>query len=72
MPAARHHGVLLHRGVLEAPADEPLHVEERLAGVDRRLVLRRLADEPLLVREGHLRHFKACHADAVLLSQYTR
>merc|ERR1719401_71305 len=44
--------VLLHSGVLETPTNQPFHVEERLRRVDRRLILRRLANQPLIVGEG--------------------
>mmetsp|Transcript_96513 Transcript_96513/g.300539 ORF Transcript_96513/g.300539 Transcript_96513/m.300539 type:complete len:195 (-) Transcript_96513:2-586(-) len=47
--------VLLHGGVLEPATDQPLDVEEGLRGVDRRLVLCRLADQPLVVGEGDVR-----------------
>mmetsp|Transcript_35585 Transcript_35585/g.53043 ORF Transcript_35585/g.53043 Transcript_35585/m.53043 type:complete len:126 (-) Transcript_35585:56-433(-) len=46
--------VLLHCGVLEASADQALHVEEGLGGVDRGLVLGGLADETLILSEGHI------------------
>ena len=37
----------LHRLLVELAADEALHVEDRVLGVDRRLVLRRVADQTL-------------------------
>mmetsp|Transcript_15799 Transcript_15799/g.47414 ORF Transcript_15799/g.47414 Transcript_15799/m.47414 type:complete len:315 (-) Transcript_15799:19-963(-) len=46
--------VLLDRGVLEAAANEALHVEERLRRVDGGLILGRLTDQTLIVREGHV------------------
>mmetsp|Transcript_79271 Transcript_79271/g.173885 ORF Transcript_79271/g.173885 Transcript_79271/m.173885 type:complete len:155 (+) Transcript_79271:1770-2234(+) len=46
--------VLLHCGVLEASADQALHVEEGLGGVDRRLVLGGLTDETLVLGEGDI------------------
>mmetsp|Transcript_63397 Transcript_63397/g.166054 ORF Transcript_63397/g.166054 Transcript_63397/m.166054 type:complete len:301 (+) Transcript_63397:1286-2188(+) len=46
--------VLLHRGVLEAAADQALHIEERLRRVDGGLILGRLTDQTLIIREGHV------------------
>mmetsp|Transcript_108567 Transcript_108567/g.151694 ORF Transcript_108567/g.151694 Transcript_108567/m.151694 type:complete len:237 (-) Transcript_108567:147-857(-) len=47
--------VLLHRGVLEAPANEALHVEEGLRRIDGGLILRRLSDQTLVIGKGHIR-----------------
>mmetsp|Transcript_110555 Transcript_110555/g.207169 ORF Transcript_110555/g.207169 Transcript_110555/m.207169 type:complete len:277 (-) Transcript_110555:55-885(-) len=46
--------VFLHGGILEATADQPLHVEESLCGIHSCLVLCCLADEALILRERHI------------------
>ena len=45
--------VRLRRGVRELTTDEPLRVEDRVRAVHGGLVLRGVADESLLVIEGH-------------------
>mmetsp|Transcript_109287 Transcript_109287/g.308371 ORF Transcript_109287/g.308371 Transcript_109287/m.308371 type:complete len:281 (+) Transcript_109287:1286-2128(+) len=40
--------------VSKAPADQPFHVEDRLRWCDSGLVFRSVADEPLLIVEGHV------------------
>mmetsp|Transcript_9027 Transcript_9027/g.22262 ORF Transcript_9027/g.22262 Transcript_9027/m.22262 type:complete len:741 (-) Transcript_9027:31-2253(-) len=47
--------VLLHRLVAELPADEALHVINGAVRVGGRLVLGGVANEALVVREGHVR-----------------
>mmetsp|Transcript_48717 Transcript_48717/g.91272 ORF Transcript_48717/g.91272 Transcript_48717/m.91272 type:complete len:527 (-) Transcript_48717:171-1751(-) len=47
--------VLLHCGILEASADQALHVKKSLRWVDSRLVLSGLTDQTLIIREGYVR-----------------
>mmetsp|Transcript_94321 Transcript_94321/g.172909 ORF Transcript_94321/g.172909 Transcript_94321/m.172909 type:complete len:283 (-) Transcript_94321:20-868(-) len=46
--------VLLHCGILEAAANQALHVKESLRGVHSCLVFRRLADQALVFSECHI------------------
>ena len=47
--------VTLHRRIVEATANETLDVEHRVLGIESRLVLGRLTDQALAVRERHIR-----------------
>mmetsp|Transcript_33187 Transcript_33187/g.71537 ORF Transcript_33187/g.71537 Transcript_33187/m.71537 type:complete len:158 (+) Transcript_33187:1677-2150(+) len=47
--------VLLHRGVLEAPADQTLHVKQCLGRIDGGLVLGSLSNKPFVVGKCDVR-----------------
>mmetsp|Transcript_51590 Transcript_51590/g.84547 ORF Transcript_51590/g.84547 Transcript_51590/m.84547 type:complete len:158 (-) Transcript_51590:92-565(-) len=47
--------VLLHRGVLETPADQTLHVKQSLGRIDGGLVLGSLSDKPFFVGKCDVR-----------------